>query len=239
MAHCARVNRGAHVEFQHLPGALRHSEPNAVAATFGAGCAVAIPASCSSNMWSDCRRVRCASSSATHSISGYRSPLMLGFGANHGASSKVMIAGFATLTAIMLYNAGLGVYHAGIEWKFWPGPADCSGALNNFGGAGGLMDQLQTASAWCAATRQRGGCSGCRCRAGTCWSRWRSRAGRLGRLWRLRPPAALTHGIPKTVTTTKGRARVHPASPALSWPSRLRSCFQLNAAVDDVYRCAM
>jgi len=24
-------------------------------------------------------------------------------------------------------NAALGVYHAGVEWKFWPGPASCSG----------------------------------------------------------------------------------------------------------------
>lgn len=28
----------------------------------------------------------------------------------------------------LLYNAGLGVYHAGVEWKWWPGPQSCSGA---------------------------------------------------------------------------------------------------------------
>lgn len=27
--------------------------------------------------------------------------------------------------AALLYNAGLGVYHAGAEWKFWPGPETC------------------------------------------------------------------------------------------------------------------
>ena len=27
-----------------------------------------------------------------------------------------------------LVNAGLGVFHAGIEWGFWPGPADCAGS---------------------------------------------------------------------------------------------------------------
>ena len=26
-----------------------------------------------------------------------------------------------------LANAGLGVFHSGIEWKWWPGPASCSG----------------------------------------------------------------------------------------------------------------
>ncbi len=27
----------------------------------------------------------------------------------------------------LLYNAGVGVYHAGAEWHFWPGPATCTG----------------------------------------------------------------------------------------------------------------
>ena len=25
-------------------------------------------------------------------------------------------------------NAGIGVYHSGVEWKWWPGPATCAGA---------------------------------------------------------------------------------------------------------------
>ncbi|MEH3118940.1 MAG: disulfide bond formation protein B [Methylorubrum populi] len=28
---------------------------------------------------------------------------------------------------VLLYGAGLGTYHAGAEWGFWPGPSDCSG----------------------------------------------------------------------------------------------------------------
>lgn len=28
---------------------------------------------------------------------------------------------------VLLYGAGLGVYHAGAEWGFWPGPSDCGG----------------------------------------------------------------------------------------------------------------
>ncbi|WP_367272018.1 disulfide bond formation protein B [uncultured Caulobacter sp.] len=31
------------------------------------------------------------------------------------------------LGAIFLYGVGLAVYHAGAEWKFWPGPQSCSG----------------------------------------------------------------------------------------------------------------
>lgn len=32
------------------------------------------------------------------------------------------------LGAIFLYGAGLAAYHAGVEWKWWPGPGTCSGA---------------------------------------------------------------------------------------------------------------
>lgn len=34
--------------------------------------------------------------------------------------------------ALMIYGAGLGVYHSGVEWGWWEGPAGCGG------GAGGL-----------------------------------------------------------------------------------------------------
>ena len=27
----------------------------------------------------------------------------------------------------MVWNAGLGVYHSGVEWQWWQGPQDCSG----------------------------------------------------------------------------------------------------------------
>jgi disulfide bond formation protein DsbB len=54
-----------------------------------------------------------------------------------------MIAGFAVITAIMLWNAGLSAYHAGVEWKFWAGPADCSGPINSLGSASDMLRQLQ------------------------------------------------------------------------------------------------
>ncbi len=38
----------------------------------------------------------------------------------------------AALAAGFLYNAGLGVYHSGVEWRWWEGPQACAG------GAGGL-----------------------------------------------------------------------------------------------------
>jgi disulfide bond formation protein DsbB len=33
----------------------------------------------------------------------------------------------ALLTLVFLAEFGLAAYHAGVEWKFWPGPAACTG----------------------------------------------------------------------------------------------------------------
>ncbi len=33
---------------------------------------------------------------------------------------------FAVAAALMLYDAGLAAYHAGVEWRFWEGPAACA-----------------------------------------------------------------------------------------------------------------
>jgi len=44
-----------------------------------------------------------------------------------------------------LVNAALGVYHAGIEWKWWPGPVTCSGGTEIGWGAGGLTKELENA----------------------------------------------------------------------------------------------
>ena len=35
--------------------------------------------------------------------------------------------GCAVLALIFLGEAGVAVYHAGVEWAFWPGPAACTG----------------------------------------------------------------------------------------------------------------
>ncbi len=44
-----------------------------------------------------------------------------------------------------LVNAGVGVYHAGVEWKWWAGPTTCSGGTAIDWGAGGLAEQLEHA----------------------------------------------------------------------------------------------
>ncbi len=67
---------------------------------------------------------------------------LLWLGAQYGASRKVMLLGFLAIAAAMLWNSGLSAYHAGVEWKWWPGPLDCSGPVSRFGNARDIMNQL-------------------------------------------------------------------------------------------------
>lgn len=69
---------------------------------------------------------------------------MLWLGGGYGASRKVLMLGFLAIAAAMLWNTGLAVFHAGVEWKFWPGPTECSGPINSLGSAGNLMKSLQS-----------------------------------------------------------------------------------------------
>ena len=69
---------------------------------------------------------------------------MVALGASVGSARKVLAAGLFFIAAVMVWNAYLGVYHSGVEWKWWAGPTDCSGALTDLGSAGGLLKNLQT-----------------------------------------------------------------------------------------------
>lgn len=68
---------------------------------------------------------------------------LLVLGASHGAARKVLMLGFLAIALVMLWNTGLSAYHAGVEWKFWPGPTDCSGPVTSLGSASELMKSLQ------------------------------------------------------------------------------------------------
>jgi disulfide bond formation protein DsbB len=64
-------------------------------------------------------------------------------GASAGASRKVLLLALFAIAAGMIWNTGLSAFHAGVEWKWWPGPRDCSGPLNSLG-AGNLLHDLQS-----------------------------------------------------------------------------------------------
>jgi disulfide bond formation protein DsbB len=68
--------------------------------------------------------------------------LVVAFLAARSAPRRVVIGGLALLVLIMLVSTGLGVYHAGIEWQFWPGPADCTGPATSFGSAADMLKRI-------------------------------------------------------------------------------------------------
>jgi disulfide bond formation protein DsbB len=72
--------------------------------------------------------------------------VMVVLGDRAGANRRVLIAALVAIAGFMLWNAGLGVYHSGIEWKWWPGPQECSGALEDLRAGGSLIKQLETMS---------------------------------------------------------------------------------------------
>jgi disulfide bond formation protein DsbB len=55
-----------------------------------------------------------------------------------------LTACFAALALLFLGSAGFGAYHAGVEWGFWPGPADCTGSLERAPSMNDFMKQLQS-----------------------------------------------------------------------------------------------
>jgi disulfide bond formation protein DsbB len=69
---------------------------------------------------------------------------LVALAATRDAPRPLLVIGLAILALAALGNAGLGVYHAGVEWKFWQGPTDCTGEIGNLGSAGNLLERLDT-----------------------------------------------------------------------------------------------
>jgi disulfide bond formation protein DsbB len=69
---------------------------------------------------------------------------LIAIGAGRDVARPVLLAGFATLALAALGNAGLGAYHAGVEWGFWQGPTECTGPVGNLGSAGNLLQRLDS-----------------------------------------------------------------------------------------------
>jgi disulfide bond formation protein DsbB len=70
--------------------------------------------------------------------------LLTALAARAGAPRIWVAVGFVAVLVAMLCSAALGAYHAGVEWRFWAGPADCSGPMTDFSAKGSLLDQLQS-----------------------------------------------------------------------------------------------
>ena len=69
-------------------------------------------------------------------------PLALGAALAPPRLSRLALA---AVGVVFVASAGLGAYHAGVEWGFWLGPNDCGGAGSapSAGHVGDFLNQLQ------------------------------------------------------------------------------------------------
>jgi disulfide bond formation protein DsbB len=68
--------------------------------------------------------------------------LIVAFVVSRDPPRPVVIGALGLLAVAMLIGTGIAIYHSGVEWKFWPGPQDCTGDITNSGGPGSLMDRM-------------------------------------------------------------------------------------------------
>ena len=61
-----------------------------------------------------------------------------------GRLRAIVVAGLIGLALIFAVNAGLGIYHSGIEWGLWKGPEDCTGAITGAPKVTDFFKELQT-----------------------------------------------------------------------------------------------
>jgi disulfide bond formation protein DsbB len=69
--------------------------------------------------------------------------LLMAIAALVRAPRALIAVGFIAIIIAMVSGAALGAYHAGVEWRWWPGPAECTGPMTDFT-KGPLINQLQS-----------------------------------------------------------------------------------------------
>jgi disulfide bond formation protein DsbB len=67
---------------------------------------------------------------------------LVAVGAGRGAPRSLLLGCLVIIALAALGNLIFGVYHSGVEWKFWQGPTDCTGPVVDFRKAGNLLEQL-------------------------------------------------------------------------------------------------
>jgi disulfide bond formation protein DsbB len=62
-----------------------------------------------------------------------------------GRSPGLARAGFALLALVFLANAVLAAYHSGVEYRWWPGPTACTGAVSGSLDVSDLLNAINSA----------------------------------------------------------------------------------------------
>ena len=57
---------------------------------------------------------------------------------------QILPLALGVLAAIFVASLVFGAYHAGVEWQFWPGPADCTGSYTKSTSTADFLQRLQT-----------------------------------------------------------------------------------------------
>ena len=68
--------------------------------------------------------------------------IVVALAASRDAPRPLVTAGLGLIALTMLFNSGLALFHAGVEWKWWPGPQECSGPLTDLSAGGDLLSSL-------------------------------------------------------------------------------------------------
>jgi disulfide bond formation protein DsbB len=69
--------------------------------------------------------------------------LIVGALAIYGCNTKLVRYGLYLLALILLVSVGLGVFHAGVEWKLWQGPTTCAAGAPANAPLGNILDALK------------------------------------------------------------------------------------------------
>ncbi len=69
--------------------------------------------------------------------------LALGALALSGASRTLLRYGLYLLALVLIVSAGMGAYHAGVEWSFWQGPTSCSAGAPSSAPLGNILDSIR------------------------------------------------------------------------------------------------
>jgi disulfide bond formation protein DsbB len=71
-------------------------------------------------------------------------PLGLAIGglALNSSGNWLVRYGLYLLALILLVSAGMGVYHAGVEWSWWQGPTSCAASAPSSAPIGNILESL-------------------------------------------------------------------------------------------------